>query len=112
MTDEAENYISQVLEPLFYCGKLMNIENFSAAQLKHSVFPNPFSESVTVELEKPLRGSAYFEVYDLTGRIVHQQKIAGQASSFSWNGNYLKEGVYIYAIYSEEGATKGKIVKR
>ncbi|MDL2254942.1 T9SS type A sorting domain-containing protein, partial [Bacteroidales bacterium OttesenSCG-928-J16] len=111
LTDETGNFISQVLEPLFYCGNLLDIETLSADPIKHSVFPNPFSESVTVELEKPLRVAAYFEVYDMAGRIVHQQKIAEQTASFSWNGGYLKEGFYIYAIYSEEGVAKGKMVK-
>lgn len=112
LTDEAGNYINQVLEPLFYCGNPLGIENLSAGAIKHSVFPNPFTEIMAVELEKPLRESAYFEVYDLTGRIVHQQKISKQTSSFSWNGNHLKGGVYFYAIYSEEGSARGKVIKQ
>lgn len=112
ITDAAGNYQTQTLDPLFYCGKLVDIEALSADSIKHSVFPNPFTENITVALEEPLKKVAYFEVYDLSGRIVHQQKTPKQTSSFSWNGNYLKEGVYIYAIYSEEGSAKGKVVKR
>jgi len=67
---------------------------------------------VNIELKNPVSGEVYLEIYDISGRIIHQQKHnCDSTSSFTWNGSHLKEGIYFYGIYSKEGAARGKIVK-
>ncbi len=41
------------------------------------VFPNPASEKVTVLLREPPSGKTVFSLYDLTGRTLRQQSMAG-----------------------------------
>lgn len=111
LSDEAGNKISQTFDPLFYCGNLMSIPTLEKS-VKHTVFPNPFMEEITVSLEKPLQGETYFEVYDMLGRVIHQQKInCDQTTTFRWDGSHVKSGVYFYGIYNNGNAVKGKMVK-
>jgi hypothetical protein len=78
----------------------------------YKAYPNPFTDIVNIELSEPVSGLTYFEIYDINGKIIHQQKIeCNKRKSLSYNGEHLKEGVYFYGIYHQGNAIKGKIVK-
>ena len=112
LTDEVGNKQKQTLSSLFYCGKNLGIEGKNIISGKTIVFPNPFTDKVTIQTEKPLTGETYFEIYDINGRIVYQKIInANQTTSFNWNGSFVKEGVYFYGIYNQGNVISGKIVK-
>ena len=113
LTDEVGNKQEQLLSPLFYYGDLSGINNKTLTNNGNSVaYPNPFNEIVTIELDKPVSGEVYFEVYDITGRIISQKKFdAEQKATFTWNGSHVKAGVYFYGIYNQGNVITGKIVK-
>ena len=114
LTDEVGNSQVQVLEPLFYYGDFVGIEKTTLSNnLKSLAYPNPFNDKITIELDNPVSGLTYFEIYDISGRIVHQQKVnATEIKSFSYNGKHLKEGIYFYGIYNQGNVISGKIVKK
>ena len=113
LTDEVGNSQVQLLNPLFYYGDFVGIDKqILSNKLTSSAYPNPFTEKITVELENPVSGLTYFEIYDITGRIIHQQKTdANNTKSFTYNGKHLKAGVYFYGIYNGGNVVSGKIVK-
>jgi len=113
LTDDAGNTMKQTLDPLFYTGEEFSaIENITN-DLNHRAYPNPFTGIITVDADHPVSGETYFEIYDISGKIVSQQKInCNQTTSFSWNGSHAAPGVYFYAIYTLEGTMKGKIIKK
>ena len=113
LTDEVGNSQVQLLDPLFYYGDFVGIDKqILSNKLTSSAYPNPFTEKITVELENPVSGLTYFEIYDITGRIIHQQKTdANNTKSFTYNGKHLKAGVYFYGIYNGGNVVSGKIVK-
>ena len=109
LTDEVGNSQVQVLDPLFYYGDFVGIEK---TILSNTAYPIPFTDLVTIELNTPISGLTYFEIYDISGRIVHQQKVnANETKTFSYNGKHLKDGVYFYGIYNQGKKISGKIVK-
>jgi len=78
-----------------------------------SVYPNPFSESATIEINPSLindaKGDITFKIYDVFGREVYRLPITGNRLLIL-RGN-LTSGIYIYEVVSEEGVIgKGKLV--
>ena len=112
LTDEAGNSQVQTFDPLFYYGYPIAIDEIPFEQANSIAYPNPFTGKVNIELQNPVSGEVYLEIYDISGRIIHQQKYnCDHTTSFTWNGSHQKEGIYFYGIYSKEGAVRGKIVK-
>ena len=113
LTDETGNIQKQTLSSLFYCSNNLGIDNENNLLCKSNVFPNPFTEKISIELDNSISGLTYFEIYDITGRIIHQQKTdANNTKSFTYNGKHLKEGVYFYGIYNGGNVVSGKMVKK
>jgi hypothetical protein len=111
LTDEAGNSQVQTFTPLFYYGSSIGIDEISTGSISSKAYPNPFTGMVNIELKNPVSGEVYLEIYDISGRIIHQQKHHCDATtSFSWNGSHAKEGMYFYGIYSKEGVARGKMV--
>ena len=63
------------------------------------VYPNPFQEVATVEIEGKEFTKIVFALYDLTGRLVYQK--ASSETSFSIHKSDLTQGVYIYRIFAD-----------
>jgi hypothetical protein len=113
LTDEAGNRQEQIFEPLFLSSGGVGIEDYFIEQQNSIAFPNPFKDIVTVELEKSISGDVYFEIYDISGKIIYQEKAnCNNTNSFKWDGNHAKEGVYFYGIYSKNSTITGKIIKQ
>jgi hypothetical protein len=112
LTDFAGNKQEQTLQNLFYVGDLISSIEKNSIAGKSVAYPNPFNGIVTIETEKPLTGETYFEIYDNSGRIIHQQKVNSETKTFTFNGKHLIEGIYFYGIYNQGNAITGKIVKQ
>jgi Secretion system C-terminal sorting domain/Putative carbohydrate metabolism domain len=76
---------------------LTGINEIAAIDL--TVGPNPASESLTVK--NPASVKAFFLLYDVTGRVAQQEKIAGTYTSIDVAD--LPSGLYIYSITDENG---------
>jgi len=116
LTDDAGNRNEQVLEPLFKYGEsLVNVDDYIPKKYNSSMaYPNPFTGMVNIEVNNPLSGVTWFEVYDLSDRIIHQEKIEDSTTTtFTWNGTYVNPGVYFYGIYNQGNVIAGgKIIKK
>ena len=114
LTDEVGNRQTQIFQPLFHVGAInLGVADHLPGEQAKMAYPNPFHDKVTIELENPLSGEVYFEVYDMTGKIIHQKKYnCNQTSTFQWNGSHVTAGVYFYGIYSKDGIVKGKLIKQ
>jgi Secretion system C-terminal sorting domain/WD40-like Beta Propeller Repeat len=78
-------------------------------QLK--VFPNPFTGTINIEINELTAEGALFNLYDLSGKIIKQQKINNLRTSISFN--HLSSGIYPYQIIDGKGKLiySGKLVK-
>ena len=75
-----------------------------------SIFPNPMSNSLTINLSEGLVNKANIELYDAVGRLVIKESLANAHNTI--NVSNLQDGIYIYKISSSGSSLKvGKLVK-
>jgi hypothetical protein len=70
-------------------------------------YPNPFSQTATLEMQLPQKASVTVEVYDVLGRQVKTaydgELQAGASRSVRINGSNLSTGTYFYRVTVEMG---------
>ncbi|HYV90673.1 MAG TPA: T9SS type A sorting domain-containing protein [Chitinophagales bacterium] len=75
-----------------------------------SLYPNPFTNEVTISMKNLNKGKCYLEVYEVAGKQVCRQPL--KSSSTSLNLGYLQNGMYLYQVKEEnEVVWRGKMVK-
>ena len=72
----------------------------NAIEPSFSVYPNPASELVTIQLDNlPLNGSLL--IRDLTGKIIEQTQLTN--ITFNWNTSEVENGIYLITFSDESG---------
>ncbi len=81
----------------------LTVESPEAAPEKIDVhvYPNPFNSKLSVHLE--FTGIKQLSVFDIDGRLVHNQQITGNSASIDATG--WSSGIYIMYIISNSGQT-------
>jgi len=76
-------------------------------------YPNPFSQSTTIEYQLPVEGKVKLSVFDLSGHeittLVNENKQAG-THFVNFNAAKLSGGMYLYRIQAEEFVETKKLV--
>ena len=77
------------------------------------IYPNPNNGSFTITHNLPLDNNVYIEIMDLTGKIVHREKIV--AAKQTINTQQLSKGLYFVTIKTDIGklvyTTKMSVVR-
>ncbi len=76
------------------------------------VFPNPFSQSATIQCSSIKNKNLTLKIFDLTGSVVFQKSFTAENSFTIEKGN-LNSGIYFYELITEENSApvfKGKII--
>lgn len=71
-----------------------------------SVFPNPASEGVSLQFDKPITGAIV--IYDAAGREVMARSVRGSACSLDLRG--LKTGIYSVEVQSGTEVIREQLV--
>jgi hypothetical protein len=88
-------------------------------QLETAVYPNPFNNEVTIQLNSPESTGLSIEVLALDGRkvkqLINEVYITKGMHSFSWNGKNNREqqvtpGVYLLRIRTDKSELNRKII--
>jgi len=80
-------------------------------KLVQSVYPNPFTRSVTIQLNKD-EEEIYISIIDLTGRIVLQNRADKiESRMVVLTQEYLPSGAYILIVRSNEVEEKILLIK-
>lgn len=97
-------WLIQLRDTLFVSTPHLNLPNNSV-----KVYPNPASEYVVFELQKPLStGAATLTITDITGRPVTTLPLRSEKTV--WQTENAKPGVYLYRISHPGGNIVGKIL--
>jgi hypothetical protein len=75
-----------------------------------NIYPNPFSESATLQMTNSLRTNSELKIYDVFGREVSQNLIPNKAGSFTIKRGDLQSGIYFVKVLSKNYSTVNKIV--
>lgn len=83
--------------------------NFQSDSFK--VYPNPFSESITIDNKDLNLMNATAELYDISGRKLSEYKLDGTSNSIQMDKN-LSKGTYLLKLTSEGKSETVKITKQ
>ncbi|MBV6439847.1 MAG: T9SS C-terminal target domain-containing protein [Haliscomenobacteraceae bacterium CHB4] len=74
--------------------------------------PNPFSDQTMIQVESNVSGDFRFEVFDLTGQMIHSQSINVLAGSnqFTFEAGDLPNGAYFFTFGNADGRVARKMV--
>ena len=88
------------------------VDKVTFYNMKVKIFPNPFSETATFEIEgDPLSKTSHFSLFDMMGRQVRSEKFEG--NQFNFERNNLPTGIYVFKIENEgRRVATGKLVVR
>jgi len=81
-----------------------------------SVYPNPFSESVSISAEIGDEGEYSIRMFDLSGRLVYETLFSGSSVTQAWgatdmNGHVLPAGVYTMLLETAGCSRNIRLVK-
>jgi subtilisin family serine protease len=80
-----------------------------------TVYPNPFSESVTFKFNHIKANKALLQIYDLAGKQVYSYEyfINNSNAGFKWQSSGLDKGVYFYKIILDNAeVVTGKLMRK
>lgn len=84
--------------------------------IEHSlgVYPNPFSDQLSVEISLTNRTSVWLEIFDQNGKVVEEivkQDLPEGRHMYSLETNALKSGVYFVTLHTNENMFYQRIIK-
>jgi tyrosinase len=100
-------YNPAILNPYAYEPK-----EFIADNIIISVFPNPFTDRITIDMNKSIYNNTV-NIYDLSGRIVMFKTFEKKSSFDIENVHNLSNGIYILEVVADgEIILRKKIIKK
>ena len=77
-------------------------------------FPNPFSDLTNIRFYVPEGGTATFEVYTATGRMLHAEEVAVRRgeNSILYKGGDLPAGTYFFLIRHQGKYRSGAFIRQ
>ena len=91
-----------------YTGKVITLQQSSA-----SVWPNPAENQITIDYILVGNKASTVYIYDLTGRIVHQEPILGKVGKANLSISNFSSGAYIINIkQGKNNVHQSKLIKK
>jgi len=87
----------------------LNSVEITNTDLKPGVFPNPFNQTLTVQLSPQLNEQTTFSLINTTGKTVMQAKT--QANEYVFNTEALPSGLYLLKTETERSTATVKVRK-
>jgi hypothetical protein len=75
----------------------------NTGSLDSKIFPNPFAESITLNLATPLATAADLELLDVNGRLLRSQALAAGTETTQMEGLSLPAGNYLLRVVTADG---------
>ena len=73
-----------------------------------TVVPNPNNGRMTLVSKNIINYGSSFMIYDITGRVVYKKQLSEKQVRIQINTEDLENGVYLYAVISEQGKLLAK----
>ncbi|MEM1357165.1 MAG: T9SS type A sorting domain-containing protein, partial [Bacteroidota bacterium] len=76
------------------------------------LYPNPFTNQITLEVEGLQGNSTELSIYGSTGQLVQQQRLELRSGRISLPTQHLPSGTYLLRLTNAGGVSTMKMVKR
>lgn len=78
-----------------------------------NVSPNPFTTNASVDFYAPSNGAMIVKVYNLLGKIIHEEKIIANqgVNNYVFKGSNLNPGAYLIEISNGKTKTTSRLIK-
>lgn len=84
---------------------IVGIETIEIPNVAIQVYPNPFHERATIEIEGKQFDNIHFELFDVSGRLMYEQ--SSTENRFQIHPSNLIPGVYFYRITADQQLLNG-----
>lgn len=84
-------------------------------QMKLTVYPNPFTDHVTIAYELKSGSDINLTIYDMSGRVIKNMNKENQKAginNLTIQTTDLKTGIYFYTLKADFGQVNGKLIKK
>lgn len=95
-TTEAPRFLLHILSNTV----ITEVSMFNVKSLT-KVYPNPFSEATTFELDESLNTDAELKIFDQLGKVVKVKMLSKGTNNFKLNRKGISNGIYFYKIIGE-----------
>jgi PKD repeat protein len=85
------------------------INNIQAAGIK--IYPNPFSDHISIKMSKPAENISAVRIFDISGRVLKNIPISANQNKLLLSAKELNKGIYLLEIISDSGKVVYKVVK-
>ena len=89
----------------------LTVGTINPAADRLSVYPNPFSDRVTLEVSG-LRGASELTILDIAGRVVVRRDLEAGATRLDLITTRLKAGTYLLRLTNEAGISTARMVRQ
>lgn len=94
-------------------GSLVAVPEYNSVDLKIQVYPNPFTNLVTLSYNLKHPGSVHFSVYNRIGQLIYGRSEYQQHGSqqLQWDAKSQPEGLYFFTLTVGGQVATGKLLK-
>jgi len=108
-TDADGNTQEQIISPAFKIEQ-KTLGTTESALSSFMVYPNPFSEEISIKVPSVAVGDYLLQITDISGKTVFTKKIpAGE--KFVWDGKSLPKGIYFFSVINNGKTMVKKVIK-
>jgi hypothetical protein len=103
--------VSQGVQQAFEISEVLGLEEATGINLLLSVYPNPATDNLTLQVEHYSLDQLSYSFYDLNGRLLAENKIVSNQTTITVSG--FPSSTYILKVESKNREIKNfKIIKR
>jgi len=103
--------VSQGVQQAFEISQVLSLEEASGINLLMSVYPNPTTNTLTLQVEKYSLEQLSYSFFDLNGRLLDEKKVLENQTIINVNG--LPSSIYFLKVKSKNREIKNfKIIKK
>lgn len=90
--------------------KIVVQKSIQTSSLKALVFPNPFSERITISFKEQITNNILVEIHDVAGKMVYNHQFL-PSKTIQFNLNNLSAGSYVLKAISNGKILNSKLIK-
>ena len=77
-----------------------------------SLYPNPSSNNIYIDLTTKEAGNIQFRIFDMTGKLIQQESVSHEGGDLHYQTtvNNLAKGIYIMRIQTNKGESIRKFI--